>query len=132
MKVEDLKFYLVKNSKGQFFRRKGYNGYGDSWVDDPQKGRVFAKIGHARSRVTYFANQHKQYPTPTIVELSVGEVNEIHEVERLEKAKAKKERYDLLAKEREAKWNLEKAKSDLEKAKQDAVKAEEALQKLLK
>ena len=47
----NLELYVVRNKEGKYFRTKGYSGYGDTWVDDIQKAKVYPKIGQARSRL---------------------------------------------------------------------------------
>ncbi len=126
MELADLKFYLVRNSEGKYFRAKGQGGYGQTWTE-LQKARVYTKLGSARSVVTFFANENlryeNKYPVPIIVEISVGKVQEINETERINKAVEKKEKkiakmrlgYKQQQKER-AEAILEKAKRDLEEA----------------
>lgn len=36
-----MKIYMVRNNKGQYYRRKGYAGYRKTWVDDPQRASVW-------------------------------------------------------------------------------------------
>lgn len=50
--LKKLNFYIVMNSDGQFFRAKGRGGYGQTWVEDPNKARIYAKIGPARAAIT--------------------------------------------------------------------------------
>jgi hypothetical protein len=83
--TEPLTFWLVRNDAGQWFRRKGYGGGGETWVDDKSKARVFTKLGQARARVTYFANAFPGYPPPSIVELTVTEERELDDSERVGK-----------------------------------------------
>lgn len=69
--TEATNLYVVINSDGHYFRRKGYGGYGDTWVASMNTARVYAKLSQARSVVTFFANSYPQYPTPKIVRLQV-------------------------------------------------------------
>ena len=36
----DLSFYAVMSKDGKWFRSKGYNGGGDSWVDNVNKAKL--------------------------------------------------------------------------------------------
>jgi hypothetical protein len=36
----ELRFYMVVNHRGLFFRAKGYDGYGTTWVEKAQQGRT--------------------------------------------------------------------------------------------
>lgn len=69
-----LTMYAVRNQEGKFFRAKGYGGYGNTWVDDLKKAKIYPRIGQARSRVTFFANTYPQYGIPDLVELRVTEM----------------------------------------------------------
>lgn len=115
-KVKDVCFYVVMNSDGQFFRRKGYGGYGKTWVDSIDTARVYIKIGQARSIVTFFANSYPQYPPPRIVKLGVSAIEIIDERDRIEKAKEKKQREKEKRELRRKQWELERAKKDYEDA----------------
>ncbi len=54
---EELEFFAVRNREGQWFHRKGYSGYGETWREDVQEARIYNKIGHARAQGTYFARK---------------------------------------------------------------------------
>lgn len=118
-KAKGLAFYVVVNSDGQFFRRKGYRGgYGKTWVDDLLTARVYVRIGQARSIVTFFANHYKNYPPPSIVRLviSASEIQVIDEAERVKQARLRKEKLLQTREVRQRKSALERAKRDLEDA----------------
>ncbi len=85
-------FYVVRNGDGKYFRAKGYQGYGESWVEGLDKARVWAKLSGARSVVTYFANAWPGYSVPDIVELTVTATEVLDEKDRVEKAKVKKKK----------------------------------------
>lgn len=116
-KVDELFFYVVRNSDGDFFRAKGYGGYGKTWVSEIIKARVYTKIGPARAAVSYFANHYPEYPMPTILKMGVGAVEVINEAERVEKQKIKKQEAEERRKQRQAKRNLERAKKEFEDSK---------------
>lgn len=126
-KVDELFFYVVRNSDGEFFRAKGYGGYGKTWVSEITKARVYTKIGPARASVSYFANHYPEYPSPTILKMGVGAVEVINEAERVEKQKIKKQEAEERRKARQAKRNLEHAQKEFEasKAKLERLKQHE-------
>jgi hypothetical protein len=70
--AQALEFHVVINSEGKYFRAKGFGGYGDTWVNDIRKAKVYPKIGQARSRVTWFANEFPKYPPPMILKFSAA------------------------------------------------------------
>ena len=123
MKLNDLKFYVIRNREGKYFRAKGYKGYGDTWVDDPTKARVYSKLGSTRSIVSWFYNTYPDYGIPEVVELSVGAVTVIDETERVEKQKQKKI-------EEQARYEANRRKDELEQAKKAFERASKKLKEL--
>lgn len=85
-----LVLYAVRNSDGQYFRAKGYSGGGATWVDDINKAKIYGKTGGARGTITWFANNHPNYPTPDLIKLTVTGIEVMDEKSRVEKAKQKK------------------------------------------
>jgi hypothetical protein len=96
MDLTDLRFYLIRNSDGKYFRRKGYRGYGDSWETNLGKVRIYTKLSSARSVVTFFANNYKDFLAPVIVEIAPGEITEIDESERLAQVRDKKAKRETI------------------------------------
>src|SRR4051812_10241290 len=84
--------YAVRNLAGQWFRRKGFAGYGGTWVDDFARARIYTKIGGARGVITFFANAHPEYPAPDLVELVIGEMKVLDETTRVNKARDREEK----------------------------------------
>lgn len=62
-----FELYVVRNKEGKFFRRKGYGGYGDTWVEGIATARIYANIRGARTIVAFFANKYPQFGVPEIV-----------------------------------------------------------------
>jgi hypothetical protein len=99
--------------------RKGYGGYGETWVDDLGKARIYNKVGYARSQVSYFSTRWPQSGTPDLVVFTVTEshvLDEAARVEKLKRAKEKKEKRQALA---QAKHKREQAQRAFEKAKKN-------------
>ncbi len=113
--IKNLVLFVVVNQEGKFFRAKGYNGYGETWVDDINKARLYAKLGPARSAVTYFANSYPKYGIPDIYRIHVGTC----EVMQEEKERAMKA---------VAKIKKKKEERELDAAKRRLVQAEEAVE----
>jgi len=82
---EKLVLYAVRNSDGQWFRRKGYGGYGKTWCGEFHKARIYTAPKGARGVVTWFARQYPDYPPPHLVALHIGAVEVIDESDRLKK-----------------------------------------------
>ena len=118
-----LELYIVQNREGKFFRAKGYGGYGDTWVTDINKAKVYTKIGQARSRVTWFNNNYPEFGVPLLVKLTVGGHEVIDETERVMKAFKKKGEEKAV---REKNQRL----ADYKLAERDFKLAEERLKKL--
>ncbi len=85
-----MSFYAVKNFEGKWFRAKGRDGYGDTWVPDIGKARIYTKLGQAQSRCTFFARLNTKLPAPQVVELRAVQVRVIDQTERITKANQKK------------------------------------------
>jgi hypothetical protein len=127
--VSELELYVVMNSSGQFFRAKGYGGYGNTWISDIKKAKTYGKIGQARSRVTWFYNTYSQYPPPTILKLKVGSYEVLNELERVLKASKTREQKEAERKTKQAKRDFEYAQEKLEKAKQELEQARSQIQR---
>lgn len=111
-----LTMYAVRNQEGKFFRAKGYGGYGDTWVDDLKKAKIYPRIGQARSRVTFFANTYPQYGIPDLVELRVTEMIAVQEVKRVKKSQSRKEKHEAEMKKQRAEWEKKRAEEQIAKA----------------
>lgn len=112
----NIELYAVRNKEGKYFRAKGISGYGESWVDDLNKAKIYTKLGQARSRVTYYSNNFPKYGFPDIIKLVVGEIVVISEEARVNKAIEKKKKAKIEQDKRAAKWRLEAAERDLARA----------------
>lgn len=115
--------YAVRNKQGQWFRAKGYRGYGDSWTDDPGRARLYGSLGQARSRRTFFATRWPEFGAPDIMKIECEPVV-VDDSEQLakatKKAATKKERREVqLAASRlkRAEEAFAKAQADLARAK---------------
>lgn len=118
-----LSFYAVRNRDGLWFRRKGYGGYGESWVKDLKLARFYGKPGSARGQITFWSKNYPQFGVPELVELKVTDMVVVDEsskvLKRIEAHKVK-----------EAKRQLRQLELDKENAKrrfQDAKKEIERL-----
>ncbi len=121
--ISELELYVVMNSTGQFFRAKGYGGYGSTWVNDIKKAKTYGKIGQARARVTWFFNTYPEYSPPAILKLSVNSFEILNELDRVLKVQKTKIQKEAERKAKQAKSNLEYAQRNLEKAKQELEQA---------
>jgi hypothetical protein len=108
--------FAVRNREGKWFRRKGYGGTGDSWVEEFARARIYTKIGPARGVVSFFANTYPEYGVPDLIRLTCTATAVESEGERVKKVKAAKEF-------REAKWDAYRKKQALESARAEAEEA---------
>lgn len=113
---DKLLLYAVRNHEGKWLRARGIYGSGETWVDNLQDAKIYAKLGQARSRVTYFANSSRRLPAPTIVELEVSSTRVLDEADRIAKAQRKKELEREQARARQAQYELEAAQRALREA----------------
>ena len=123
--ISSLLFYIVINSSGQFFRAKGYGGYGETWTNDIKKAKIYGKIGPARARVTWFASTYPNYPPPAIIKLSVGQFELLEEKGRVTKEIKTKE-------EKEAGRKKKNALRQFEYARDTFIRAQEEYERALK
>lgn len=109
-----VKFYAIVNNENKFFRRKGYGGYGESWVDDIERARIYAKPGVAKRQITWWAKQHPKYGAPRLVEIT-GSITAIHDQEgRVREIVNKEKELEEKRKLTNARHNYEAAKRDYE------------------
>jgi hypothetical protein len=102
--ISELEFFIIVNGDGLFFRAKGFNGNGNSWVSDIKDAKIYQKLPQARSRVTYFANNYPGYKIPQIIKIT-GKLSEIiNEKERIEKCIKAKAKRKLKVEERKLEW----------------------------
>lgn len=121
--MESLEFFVVVNSEGKYFRRKGYGGSGDTWVTSITTARVWTKITGARATVTFFGKTYPQYPVPKIIKMTVSKSEEIDETARvakvIEKDRIQRENAGIIA----AKLRLKEAEAELQRAQEKYEKA---------
>ena len=67
-----MNLYVVRNKDGQFFKNKGYGGYGSNWKDNLDQAKFYTKVGQAKGRVTYFAKHFPQYGVCDILEFTLN------------------------------------------------------------
>jgi hypothetical protein len=97
-----MKLYVVRNKQGKFFRAVGMGGYGKNWEDSLDKAKFYAKIGQAKSRVTYFFKSDPSFGCPDILEFELdiqrAKVLDMAElttksIQKIEKKKINRELY---------------------------------------
>jgi len=123
--LDELQFFAVRSKEGKWFRAKGYGGYGDTWVDELKRARVYNRIGPARATVSYFANTFPKYGIPDLVMFKCTEMVVLDETVRVKKQKQAK---DLAKKKQELQHRqhrYDEAKTNLEKAKKEMKEIEE-------
>lgn len=136
-KMDKLILYVVQNSEGKYFRAKGYGGYGDSWVEDINKARIYTKISNARRTVTFWDTPSnftrygqkptKIYPTPKIIELTVSSMKVVDEKKEKELREQKKKIKQL----NEKKSKLYNLKSNLESYEKEAARLEKKIKETM-
>ena len=120
-----MELYAVQNSDGQFFRSKGYGGYGKSWVEKLESAKIYTKKGQALSRITWWSNNFPKYGIPKLIILSAEIKEVVDQTDRVTKVIDKK-KIDL---EKRKKWDLEQKRKSLEDNISQAKSALDALRK---
>ena len=115
-----MKLYAVRNKEGKWLRSKGYGGYGDKWVDDIEKARMYATLKGARINVGWYANNFPDYGIPEIVAFDVVQSGVLNEEGRIAKARELEEARQSTRELRKAKAMLSEAQRRLERAESKA------------
>lgn len=118
-----LEIYAVQNQDGKWFRAKGMNGSGKTWVDDLKKAKIYPKIGPARRTITWFANTFPDFAIPALVKLKVTEIEVVVETERVKKSQKDKAL-------KEAEFNRQQAIRNKESAERKLKEAQDELEKI--
>jgi len=113
--LENVKLilYAVRNKEGKWFRSKGQNGYGKSWVDSIENAKIYTKIGQARSRVSFWANAFPDYGIPDLIKIHATSFEVVEETTRVKKVKEKKDKAEAERNLRHKKWEVERAEKEL-------------------
>lgn len=90
--LEELEFYAVRNKEGKYFRAKGRDGYGETWVADIKKARIYQKPGPAKAVVSWFFNNYPSFGVPDLIKFTVSKTEIIDESIRINKEKEKKQK----------------------------------------
>lgn len=114
---EEVCFYAVRSKDGLYFRAKGYNGTGESWVKDITKARIYARIGPAQAMVSFFTNHYSDYEAPDLVKLSIHKIEIIDQNERIKKIRETKKERDRKAAIKEREYRIRLAEQELAEAK---------------
>lgn len=132
-----LNFYAVRSQDGKWFRSKGYGGFGNSWVDDITKAKIYSKPGPAKTQITYWAKNYPEYGVPDLVRITTGVCEYLDQTERVkdrvQKIKIKEIEHKIRMSEYRINNYLQKTKWDkdyIEKEKNDLIKFKEELNKL--
>jgi hypothetical protein len=113
---DNLKFYAVRSRDGKWLRRKGIDGWGDSWVDELTKARIYNRPGPARAQISYWFSNYPSYGCPDLVVFTAGISEIINEEERLLKARAKQEKKAGIVRLTVAQRRLETAQEEVRRA----------------
>ncbi len=84
--MDTLTFYVVRSKDGKYLRSKGYGGYGQSWVDDIKKAKVWNKIGPANAQVTWWARSYPEYGIPDVIPFVATAGEPLNQDDRVKKA----------------------------------------------
>lgn len=107
-----LDLFVVKTESGKYFRAKGYNGSGLSFVDDIKKARLYTRLGPARSCVTYFKNYNKM--KLEIVQLLVTGEQVFDDSVRITKQAKALENKKLKAEQQDIKNRIKKIQTEID------------------
>ena len=91
-RTEDIaiNLFAVRNRDGKWFRSKGYNGYGNSWVDNITTAKIYGTASSAKRQVTYWYTHYPEFGMPDLVQITSGKCDILDQTERVKKAAKKK------------------------------------------
>lgn len=72
-----MKFYVLRNSDGKFFKPRGRSSYKSRWVDNIENARIYDTLGKANAQVTVWHTFCPEYGYPDIIVLEAKEVGVI-------------------------------------------------------
>jgi hypothetical protein len=108
-----MELYLVRNKEGKYLRAKGYNGYGDSWVEDINKAKIYPRKGTALSQITWWGRKYPEYGVPDLIPLICTAGEPIDQTKRVSDSIRKKAINEAKRKLKWAKYQLDLAAIDL-------------------
>jgi hypothetical protein len=114
--IELPNLYAIRNKEEKWFRRKGYGGSGETWVNELKKARIYTKPGPARAQISFFANKYPSYGIPDLVMFKCTEMIIMDETERIEKQKRKQDLFIQKQALREKELNLRVARETFDRA----------------
>ena len=113
-----MNLYVLRNKEGEFFRSKGYGGYGNSWVDTIEKAKFYTKFGPAKAQVTYWFKHHPSFGCPDILEFALEPSRAaVIDMKSITEAAAQKRKIaEAKRAAADRKWKVEQAERELERA----------------
>lgn len=132
----EIELYAVRSKDGKWLRSKGQNGYGNSWVDEFSKAKIWSRPGPAKAQVTWWGTNYPNFGVPDLVQIVSGTCNYLDQTQRVEDAARKKiiqkaqdkvnnieyRINNYLQRTKTDKDQIERWKSELEVAKKDLEK----------
>lgn len=87
--VAPVVFYAIRNKMGLWYRTYAKNRSA-GWVKDLGDARIYTKVTPARSKITALANEARGLTPPVLIEIVVGKMIVIDQMERIEDARKRK------------------------------------------
>ena len=113
--IKPIILFSLMNAEGLFFKSGSF--YNIRWTDDINEGKVYSKVGPARSWATKFAKVFPDKAVPQILEITASSGLLVDETQRVTKAVNSIKKIEARWAALSAKHRLEAAKKDLERAK---------------
>lgn len=82
--IKDLRFYIVVNSEGRFFRQRGYY---DGWADKITSAKFYTKLNSAIDTANDYSEGKYSHFKPQVIEIIAGKFKTLNIKKGLEKAK---------------------------------------------
>jgi hypothetical protein len=132
----DLNFYAVRSQDGKWFRSKGMNGYGESWVEDITKAKIYLKPGPAKAQITFWSKNYPEFGIPDLVRITTGVCEFLDQTDRVNstiiKIKTRELEREIRSSEYRINNYIQKTKWDQEYIEKEKLKMDENIKELNK
>jgi len=109
-----MELYVVRNRDGKYFRAKGIGGYGDSWVDELERARIYTKASSAKAQITFWATNYPDYGTPDLVILEAKIKEVVPQDERVKGVVKAAKKRDVAYRKKQAEFEIKRLQREIE------------------
>lgn len=130
---ETLSLYAIRSKDGKWYKNVGFGDSrrsGKSWVDSLDKARIYAKIGQARGRISWWTANFPGFGAPDLIELKITEIKVLDDSAAITKNKRKKLQAALKNAENTLEYYQKHNYGEIKETKKDIEDLKEGLSKM--